>query len=245
MKNNKVIKTFATVAIGAALIAGTAISTATVAFAANNTAISAQANQSSKAYVFTAYGKTSYGYDWTYSADNTNIKVDVKYDFKTNKYTCTFTGFREGTCNMNFKYYTSDKNIVTVPMVLKVDKNLNITRTNASSSSSSSSSTSKKESSSSTSSTSSSTSSKTAKSYVFTAYGKTSYGYDWTYSADNANIKVDVKYDFKTNKYTCTFTGLKEGTCNMNFKYYTSDKSIVTVPMVLKVDSNLNIARLS
>ncbi|MFR7819747.1 hypothetical protein [Candidatus Pseudoruminococcus sp.] len=242
MKNNKVIKTFATVAIGAALIAGTTIGAATVAFAANNTAISTQANQSSKAYVFTAYGKTSYGYDWTYSADNTNIKVDVKYDFATNKYTCTFTGLREGTCNMDFKYYTSDKNIVTVPMILKVDKNLNITRTDASSSSSSSSNTSKKESSSST---SSSTSSKTANSYVFTAYGKTSYGYDWTYSADNTNIKVDVKYDFGTNKYTCTFTGLREGTCNMNFKYYTSDKSIVTVPMVLKVDSSLNIARLS
>ena len=143
---------------------------------------------------------------------------------------------------MDFKYYTSDKNIVTVPMILKVDKNLNITRTDASSSSSSSSNTSKKESSSST---SSSTSSKTANSYVFTAYGKTSYGYDWTYSADNTNIKVDVKYDFGTNKYTCTFTGLREGTCNMNFKYYTSDKSIVTVPMVLKVDSSLNIARLS
>ena len=245
MKNNKVIKTFATVAIGAALIAGTAISTATVAFAANDTAISTQANQSSKSYVFTAYGKTSYGYDWTYSADNTNIKVDVKYDFKTNKYTATFTGLKEGTCNMNFKYYTSDKNIVTVPMVLKVDKNLNITRINASSTSKkeiSSSSTSKKESGSST---TASKGSMIGKEYTFTAYGKTSYGYDWTYSADNTNIKVDVKYDFKTNKYTATFTGLKEGTCNMNFKYYTSDKNIVTVPMVLKVDKNLNISRLS
>ena len=40
----------------------------------NEAAISAQA-KNAKACIFTAYGKTSYGYDWDYRADSTAAKI--------------------------------------------------------------------------------------------------------------------------------------------------------------------------
>ena len=42
---------------------------------------------------------------------------------------------------------------------------------------------------------------KNARAFKYNAYGKTSYGYDYTYKATNNNIDVKVNYDFKTNKY--------------------------------------------
>ncbi len=84
-----------------------------------------------------------------------------------------------------------------------------------------------------------------AKAYVFTCKGKTSYGYDYDYTATNKNVKVKCAYNFKSHTYKFTFTGTAKGTTKMNFKYKTSDKVWVKVPMTFKVDAQKNITRVA
>ena len=85
----------------------------------------------------------------------------------------------------------------------------------------------------------------TAKAYVFTCKGKTSYGYDYDYTATNKNVKVKCAYNFKSHTYKFTFTGAAKGTTKMIFKYKTSNKTWVKVPMTFKVDAQKNIMRVA
>ena len=67
----------------------------------NSAPISAQA-ASKKVCLYTAFGKTSYGYDWDYRASGTSAKISCTYDFKTNKYTfkaALFLSMRQSTAS--------------------------------------------------------------------------------------------------------------------------------------------------
>lgn len=86
-------------------------------------------NTLTKAYNFSAAGKTKKGYDWTYKTDKDNIKVACKYDFKAHKYNFTLTGKSKGTANFTLMYKTNDKTWKKVPMKLTVDAKKNIMRT--------------------------------------------------------------------------------------------------------------------
>ena len=92
----------------------------------NDVAISAQA-KNAKACIFTAYGKTKYGYDWDYRADSTAAKISCTYDFKTNKYTFKAVGQFAGTTNAVLKYATIDGKWHNVPIRFTTDKALNVT----------------------------------------------------------------------------------------------------------------------
>ena len=91
----------------------------------NNVSISAQAT--GKACLFTAYGKTSYGYDWDYRADSKAAKISCTYDFKTNKYTFKAVGQYAGVTNAVLKYATIDGKWHNVPIRFTTDKALNVT----------------------------------------------------------------------------------------------------------------------
>ena len=64
----------------------------------NDVAISAQA-KNAKACIFTAYGKTSYGYDWDYRADSTAAKISCKYEYQTKTSTFKAVAQLAGTKN--------------------------------------------------------------------------------------------------------------------------------------------------
>lgn len=85
-------------------------------------------NSTAKNFVFKSTGKTSYGYDWTYSIDRTNVSVNCSYDFKTHQYTFNVKGLSAGKVNVKLMYKTSDKNWEIKSFVLNVDKNLNVTQ---------------------------------------------------------------------------------------------------------------------
>ena len=91
----------------------------------NETSVSAQAN--AKACIYTATGKTSYGYDWDYRADSTAAKISCTYDFKTNKYTFRAVGQYAGVTNAVLKYATIDGKWHNVPIRFTTDKSLNVT----------------------------------------------------------------------------------------------------------------------
>ena len=90
------------------------------------TAISAM-SVSAAEIVVTAYGKTSYGYDWDYKADSTAAKITCTYDFKTSKYTFRATGSYAGTTNAVLKYATIDGKWHNIPIRFTTDKHLNVT----------------------------------------------------------------------------------------------------------------------
>ena len=126
-KNNIKVKVLGTaMATLCALSAGTAISVVGASAATVNTpSVSARAN--SKSCVFVAYGKTSYGYDWDYTADSRAAKISVTYDFKTNKYTFRATGVYAGVINAVLKYATIDGKWHNIPVRFTTDSNLNVT----------------------------------------------------------------------------------------------------------------------
>lgn len=86
---------------------------------------------------------------------------------------------------------------------------------------------------------------KTAKDFKINAYGKTSYGYNWTYSTTNNVVKVKVNYDFKTHKYTFVLSGIKAGKATMRLDYFTSDNHYNSINLKISVDKNMNVTRLS
>jgi len=96
------------------------------AAAVNSAPISAQA-ASKKVCLYTAFGKTSYGYDWDYRASGTSAKISCTYDFKTNKYTFKAVGQYAGVTNAVLKYATIDGKWHNVPIRYTTDKNLNVT----------------------------------------------------------------------------------------------------------------------
>ncbi len=91
-------------------------------------AVTTKLNKTAKAYKYVCTGQTKKGYDWDYTASNSNVKVTCKYDFKTHTYTFKFTGTAKGSTTMNFKYRLNDKTWVKVPMTFKIDAQKNITR---------------------------------------------------------------------------------------------------------------------
>ena len=76
--------------------------------------------------------------------------------------------------------------------------------------------------------------------YVYYAYGKTSYGFDWTYSADNSNFVLRCDYNFDRQQYNFQFYGTAPGTANVTLYYNTDDNTQVPVNMTIVVDDSLN-----
>jgi len=74
------------------------------------------------------------------------------------------------------------------------------------------------------------------------ANGKTSYGFDWDYSADNSNFTVSCNYNFDKQQYDFTFYGTKAGTSHVTLYYFTADNVKVPVSLTVTVDSNLNVS---
>ena len=79
--------------------------------------------------------------------------------------------------------------------------------------------------------------------HVFTT-GKTSYGYDWTYSGGGGIVNVSCNYDFNNHQYDFVLTGVSEGTSPITLYYYTADGQQMPVPMMINVDSNLNVTQI-
>ena len=74
------------------------------------------------------------------------------------------------------------------------------------------------------------------------ANGKTSYGFDWDYSADNSNFTVSCNYNFDKQQYDFCFYGTKAGTSHVTLYYFTADNVKVPVNLTVTVDSNLNVS---
>ena len=190
--------------------------------------------KNAKAFKYYAYGKTSYGYDYTYKATNNNIDVKVNYDFKTNKYEFNVIGKKAGNVQITLIWNINDKKTNSATFNLKVDKKGNVTALG-------------KVTPSNTSSTPVIRNTNTAvknqlfnnaKAFKYNAYGKTSYGYDYTYKATNNNIDVKVNYDFKTNKYEFNVIGKKAGNVQVTLIWNINDKKTDSATFNLKVDKN-------
>lgn len=76
------------------------------------------------------------------------------------------------------------------------------------------------------------------------ANGQTSYGYDWTYSGGGGVVSIYCTYDFNSNTYDFSITGVSEGTTSFTLYYNTSDGEQVPVPMTVSVDSSLNVTQI-
>jgi len=74
------------------------------------------------------------------------------------------------------------------------------------------------------------------------ANGKTSYGFDWTYNADNSNFTVSCNYNFDKQQYDFCFYGVKAGTSHVTLYYFTADNVKVPVNLTVTVDSSLNVS---
>ncbi len=74
------------------------------------------------------------------------------------------------------------------------------------------------------------------------ANGKTSYGFDWDYSADNSNFTLSCNYNFDKQQYDFSFYGTKEGTSHVTLYYFTADNVKVPVSLTVNVDSSLNVS---
>jgi len=77
----------------------------------------------------------------------------------------------------------------------------------------------------------------------FYANGKTSYGFDWSYSADNGNFVLACNYNFAKQQYDFTFYGTQPGVAHVTVYYNTDDDTQVPVQLALNVDDNLNVTQ--
>ena len=77
--------------------------------------------------------------------------------------------------------------------------------------------------------------------YHFYANGKTSYGFDWTYKADNLNFLLRCDYNFNQQQYDFQFYGVTPGTSHVTLYYNTDDNVQVPVNLTVTVDSALNV----
>lgn len=131
MKNTKTMRRL-TAIVGTAIIAVSAMAaTATMASAKELTPAATTFTvqvAKAKSLTFIGYGETSYCYNWDYSANNDIAKVNVNYDFKTNKYTFNLTGKRADTGTYKLVYFTSDKTTKTITVTINVDAQGNVTR---------------------------------------------------------------------------------------------------------------------
>ena len=74
----------------------------------------------------------------------------------------------------------------------------------------------------------------------FYANGKTSYGFDWNYDADNSNFVIRCDYNFDEQQYDFQFYGTAPGTAHITVCYNTDDNTQVPVNLTLNVDDSLN-----
>lgn len=72
-------------------------------------------------------------------------------------------------------------------------------------------------------------------------YGKTSYGFNWDYSADNANFLLRCDYNFSNQQYQFGFYGREAGVAHVTLYYFTDDNTKVPVEMTVTVDADLNV----
>lgn len=77
----------------------------------------------------------------------------------------------------------------------------------------------------------------------YNANGKTSYGFDWTYSADNGNFVLACNYNFNRQQYDFSFYGVTPGTAHVTLYYNTDDGVQVPVNLTVIVDDNLNVTQ--
>ncbi len=78
----------------------------------------------------TAQGETSYGFDWDYETDNKIFQLSCDYNFDTKTYNFTVYGVSPGTAHINVIYYTADNKTASLPVTIRVDDQLNVTREN-------------------------------------------------------------------------------------------------------------------
>ncbi len=74
------------------------------------------------------------------------------------------------------------------------------------------------------------------------ANGKTSYGFDWTYNADNCNFLLRCDYNFNQQQYDFQFYGVTPGTSHVTLYYNTDDNVQVPVSLTIVVDDALNVS---
>ena len=86
----------------------------------------APANSGTPAHYY-ANGKTSYGFDWTYNADNSNFVIRCDYNFNQQQYDFQFYGTAAGTSHVTLYYNTDDNVQVPVSLTVNVDEALNVT----------------------------------------------------------------------------------------------------------------------
>ena len=75
------------------------------------------------------------------------------------------------------------------------------------------------------------------------AYGKTSYGYDWTYSGGAGVVSITCKYNFQNQQYDFIITGTNPGTTGFILYYNADDNQQISVPMSVTVSSDLKVTQ--
>ena len=127
MKKNIRTRVIGTVLAAVCALSATAAISSVSASAATVSTASVSAGVKAKNCIINFYGKTSYGYDWDYTADSTAAKITCAYDFKTNKYTFKAVGQYKGVTNAVLKYATIDGKWHNVPVRFTTDANKNVT----------------------------------------------------------------------------------------------------------------------
>lgn len=83
---------------------------------------------------------------------------------------------------------------------------------------------------------------KTGTPAAYYANGKTSYGFDWDYSADNGNFVLNGGYNFDQQQYIFTFYGSAPGVSHVTLYYNTDDNHQNSVDLTVTVDNDLNVS---
>ena len=245
MKNTT--KRFTTLA-ATALIAVSTLGAAAVTASAKSVDVQPSTTQygvvqqvkNARAFKYNAYGKTSYGYDYTYKATNNNIDVKVNYDFKTNKYEFNVLGKKAGNVQVTLIWNVNDKRTNSATFNLKVDNKGNVnalgkvtpsntnntpvinnTNTNVNNKQFNN-----------------------AKAFKYYAKGKTTYGYNYDYKVTNNIVNVKVNYDFKANKYEFNVLGKKSGNTQLTLIWNVNNKKTNSATFNLRVDNKGNVTAL-
>ena len=245
MKNTT--KRFTTLA-ATALIAVSTLGAAAVTASAKSVDVQPSTTQygvvqqvkNARAFKYNAYGKTSYGYDYTYKATNNNIDVKVNYDFKTNKYEFNVLGKKAGNVQVTLIWNVNDKRTNSATFNLKVDNKGNVNALG-------------KVTPSNTNNTSVINNTNTnvnnkqfnnAKAFKYYAKGKTTYGYNYDYKVTNNIVNVKVNYDFKANKYEFNVLGKKSGNTQLTLIWNVNNKKTNSATFNLRVDNKGNVTAL-
>ena len=245
MKNTT--KRFTTLA-ATALIAVSTLGAAAVTASAKSVDVQPSTTQygvvqqvkNARTFKYNAYGKTSYGYDYTYKATNNNIDVKVNYDFKTNKYEFNVLGKKAGNVQVTLIWNVNDKRTNSATFNLKVDNKGNVnalgkvtpsntnntpvinnTNTNVNNKQFNN-----------------------AKAFKYYAKGKTTYGYNYDYKVTNNIVDVKVNYDFKANKYEFNVLGKKSGNTQLTLIWNVNNKKTNSATFNLRVDNKGNVTAL-